>query len=96
MGDTLAIGPSAEGDFDTVVIKDIHRNRTPIRVAKAGQIVTFAIDYSEARRGMCLCPVEASALGQTPACPSCGTHTRWRADAGPVALAGAAQRVLEL
>eukprot|EP00045_Choanoeca_perplexa_P010702 m.110230 g.110230 ORF g.110230 m.110230 type:complete len:569 (-) comp15363_c0_seq1:121-1827(-) len=59
VGDELLIGPNSEDDFDSVVVKDIHRNRTPVRAAQAGEMASFAIDYKQARRGQVLVPVTA-------------------------------------
>ena len=62
MGDELVIGPNAEDDFDSVVVTDIHRHRTPVRMAQAGEIASFAIDYPQARRGQVLVPVTVRLL----------------------------------
>lgn len=62
MGDELLIGPNAEDEFDSVVVTDIHRHRTPVRMAQAGEIASFALDYQHARRGQVLVAVAVSLL----------------------------------
>ena len=54
-GDTLSLGPDDAGAFVRVRVKDIHRNRRPARLVKAGQLATFALETDTVlRRGQVL------------------------------------------
>jgi len=43
LGDTLLLGPDSTGQFQSIVIKSIHRKRMPVREVKAGQTASFAL-----------------------------------------------------
>eukprot|EP00042_Codosiga_hollandica_P045587 m.465836 g.465836 ORF g.465836 m.465836 type:complete len:650 (+) comp57053_c0_seq2:254-2203(+) len=44
VGDRLLLGPDANGAFNPVTIRTIHRNRVPYRFLKAGQAASFCLD----------------------------------------------------
>jgi GTPase len=49
------LGPDDSGNFANVRIVDIHRNRRPARLVRAGQLATFALDTRvPLRRGQVL------------------------------------------
>eukprot|EP00047_Mylnosiga_fluctuans_P012501 m.26387 g.26387 ORF g.26387 m.26387 type:complete len:634 (-) comp4283_c1_seq1:202-2103(-) len=43
-GDRMRIGPDDSGSFLPVVVRNIHRNRVPFHLVKAGQHASFALD----------------------------------------------------
>ncbi|XP_033113346.1 GTP-binding protein 1-like [Anneissia japonica] len=56
VNDTLLLGPDPLGQFQSVIVKSIHRKRMPVKVVKAGQTASFAlkkqIKRSHVRKGM--------------------------------------------
>ncbi|XP_025077161.1 GTP-binding protein 1-like [Pomacea canaliculata] len=55
LNDTLLLGPDALGQFQSIVIKSIHRKRMPVKEVRGGQTASFAlkkIKRSTIRKGM--------------------------------------------
>ena len=46
-GDSLLLGPDDNGQFFTVTVGSIHRNRLPCRIAMAGQAACIAIGKTD-------------------------------------------------
>ena len=43
LNDTLMLGPDPLGQFQSMVIKSIHRKRMPVREVRGGQTASFAL-----------------------------------------------------
>jgi len=57
LGDAVLLGPDANGNYQTTVIKGIQRKRAPVNSAEAGQCVSLALKRvrkSAVRKGMVL------------------------------------------
>eukprot|EP00048_Salpingoeca_helianthica_P016945 m.234927 g.234927 ORF g.234927 m.234927 type:complete len:723 (+) comp19841_c0_seq1:354-2522(+) len=73
VGDELQLGPSDTGEYSSVVVRSIHRNRKPYHLIKAGQHASFAVSNvsrAQLRRGQVL-------LARKLDCTSC---TEFEAD----------------
>jgi len=55
LGDTLLLGPDSTGQFQSIVIKSIHRKRMTVREVKAGQTASFALKKVFLHLTYCLC-----------------------------------------
>ncbi|CAD5122766.1 DgyrCDS11174 [Dimorphilus gyrociliatus] len=57
LNDTLLLGPDLSGNFNSIVIRSIHRKRMPVQQVRAGQTASFAlkkVKRSSIRKGMVL------------------------------------------
>lgn len=55
LNDTIMLGPDSLGQFQSIVIKSIHRKRMPVKEVRGGQTASFAlkkIKRSSIRKGM--------------------------------------------
>ncbi|CAI9739515.1 GTP-binding protein 1-like [Octopus vulgaris] len=55
LNDTILLGPDSLGQFQSIVIKSIHRKRMPVKEVRGGQTASFAlkkIKRSSIRKGM--------------------------------------------
>lgn len=72
LNDTLLHGPNQFGTFDSIVVKGIHTNRMPIKIAKAGQSISLAL--KKVKRS-------ATRKGQVIISPLWEPHAIWEFDA---------------